>query len=352
VSLEVPHCRAHQGETFRDPSQQFVTDSDLPAKATPKSQSADFNLRKRMMTTKLFILIAGCLIFAACSSTTTTNNTNTNASSNAPATPAPPTSSTAQATPTLDPNAPVKFVFADFPAAATTAKTGDFVLCPSKETIIEMSQPNVKDPIVIYYTSKMIKPGATESEVESLYSGGTYTVPNAYLITIPAGQKAKVGEVLLTWWQTGSGMMRAIVTDASNPSEPTVRYLDRLSDQDKLEKLKPDSFVKLSQLWQPGTSVAIKGGSRLEHSQVLHVGGDKVFVKGWGGKVKLVNKADCTAVPINPQVKAGDKVKAMIFGSFVDATVVSVDEKLGKVVVKQDGQSEEKVIDFGDVMKP
>lgn len=302
-----------------------------------------------MMTTKLFVLIAGSLIFAACSSTTTTNNTNTSANTNAPATPA---ISTAQATPALDPNAPVKFVFADFPAAATTAKPGDYVLCPSKDKIVEMSQPNVKDPYLIYYTSKMIKPGATESEVDSLYSGGPYMVPNAYLITIPAGQKAKVGEVLLTWWQTGSGMMRAIVTDASNPSEPTVRYLERLSDQDKLEKLKPDSFVKLSQLWQPGTSVAIKGGSRLEHSQVLHVGGDKVFVKGWGGKVKLVNKADCTAVPIKPQVKAGDKVKAMIFGSFVDATVVSVDEKLGKVVVKQDGQSEEKSIDFGDVMKP
>ncbi len=306
------------------------------------------------MTTKLLILIAGSLIFAACSSITTTNNTNTSANSNAPATPAPPTSSTAQATPTLDPNAPVKFVFADFPTVATTAKPGDYVLCPSKDKIVEMSQPNVKDPYLIYYTSRMIKPGATESEVESLYSGGPYVVPNAYLITIPAGQKAKVGEVLLTWWQTGSGMQRAIVTDASNPSEPTVRYLDRLTerDEDKLEKLKPDSFVKLSQLWQPGTSVAIKGGSRLEHSQVLHVGGDKVFVKGWGGRVKLVNQADCTAVPIKPQVKAGDKVKVMIFGSFVDATVVSVDEKLGKVVVKQDGQSEEKVIDFGDVMKP
>jgi len=299
------------------------------------------------MPAKLFILIVASLIFGACSSTTTTTNTNTN--SNAPATSA---TSTAKATPTLDPNAPVKFVFADFPATATTAKTGDYVLCPSKEKVMELSQPNVKDPTAIYYTSKMIKPGATESEVESLYSGGTYTLPNAYLITIPAGQKAKVGEVLLTWWQTGSGMHRAIVTDASNPSEPTVRYLDRLSDQDKLEKLKPDSFVKLSQLFEPGTSIAIKGKSELEHSQVLQVGGDKVFVLAWAGKVKLVNKADCTAVPIKPQVKAGDKVKAVIFGSFVDATVVSVDEKLGKVVVKKDGQSEEKVIDFGEVMKP
>jgi hypothetical protein len=43
----------------------------------------------------------------------------------------------------------------------------------------------------------------------------------------------------------------------------------------------------------------------------------------------------------------------MVFGSFSDATVVSVDEKLGKVVVKWTGQDvPAKVVDFGDVMKP
>ncbi|MGZ8843144.1 MAG: hypothetical protein ACXW18_05745 [Pyrinomonadaceae bacterium] len=300
-----------------------------------------------MTTRKLFILIAVSLMFAGCSSTTPTTNTNSNVT--AAATPA---ISKADATPTLDPNAPVKFVFADFPAASTTAKVGDYVLCPSKDKVIEMSQPNVKDPYAIYQPSKMTKPGATESEVEGVYSGGSYMVPNAYLITIPAGQKAKVGDVILTWWQSGSGMQRAIVTDASDPAEPTVRYLGNVSNPDKQEKLKPNTFVRLSQLFQPGTSVAIKTGTQLEHSQVLHVGGDKVFVMAWAGKVKLVNKADCTAVPIKPQVKAGDKVKAMIYGSFKDATVVSVDEKLGKLVVKPDGQSDEKPVVFGDVMKP
>lgn len=297
------------------------------------------------MTGKLSILIAVSLMFAGCSSNTTTTNTNVTAA-------ATPTTSTAQAKATLDPNAPVKFVFADFPAAATTAKVGDYVLCPSKDRVIEMSQPNVNDPYAIYQPSKMTKPGATESEVEGVYSAGTYMVPNAYLITIPAGQKAKVGDIVLTWWQSGSGMQRAIVTDASDPAEPTVRYLGNVSNPDKQEKLKPNTFVGLSQLFQPGTSVAIKAGNQLEHSQVLRVGGDKVFVMAWAGKVKLVNKADCTAVPIKPQVKPGDKVKAMIYGSFKDATVVSVDEKLGKLVVKQDGQSDEKPVVFGDVMKP
>jgi hypothetical protein len=301
-----------------------------------------------MMTTKILILIAWSLLVAACSSTAPTANTNT------PATTATPATSTAQAKPTLDPNAPVKFLFADFPAVATTAKAGDYVLCPSRDKVIEMTQPGEKDPRVIYYTSKMLKPGATESEVQSLYSGGPGMLPNAYLITIPAGQKAKVGDIVLTWWQSGSGMMRAIVTDSSNPAEPTVRYLDRITeaDKDKLEKLKPNSFVKISQPFQPGTSVAVKGDSSgPDHWEVINVGGDKVFAIGFAGKVKLFNKGECTPVPFNPQVKVGDKVKAVIYGSFTNATVVSVDEKLGKVVVKQDGQTEEKPIDFGRVIK-
>ena len=305
------------------------------------------------MTTKLLILVSVSLVLAACSSTAPTNSTNTSTNTNAPA--STPATTAAQAKPTLDPNAPVKFLFADFPAVATNAKAGDYVLCPSREMVVKMSRPEGKDAPTIYYTSKMITPGATESEVQSLYSPGPQKVPNAYLITIPARQKAQVGDVVLTWWQSGSGMMSAIVTDASNPAEPTVRYLATIIDpnKDRIEKLKPNSFVKLSQPFQPGTSVAVKGDSSSpEHWDVIRVAGDKVFVIGFAGRLKLLNKADCTPVPIKPQVKAGDKVRSVIHASFTNATVVSVDEKLGKVVVKQDGQTAEKAIDFGKVMKP
>jgi hypothetical protein len=54
---------------------------------------------------------------------------------------------------------------------------------------------------------------------------------------------------------------------------------------------------------------------------------------------------------LKPQLKAGDKVKVATNGSFTDATVVNVDEKLGKVTVKLQGQSEEKTVAIGDVIK-
>jgi hypothetical protein len=54
---------------------------------------------------------------------------------------------------------------------------------------------------------------------------------------------------------------------------------------------------------------------------------------------------------VKPQVKAGDKVKITISGSATDATVVSVDEKSGKVTVKVEGQKEEKTVAIADIIK-
>jgi sRNA-binding protein len=51
-----------------------------------------------------------------------------------------------------------------------------------------------------------------------------------------------------------------------------------------------------------------------------------------------------------PQYKAGDKVKVKTNGLSSDATVVSVDEKLGKVTVKLSG-GEEKTVALSDVTK-
>ncbi len=63
--------------------------------------------------------------------------------------------------------------------------------------------------------------------------------------------------------------------------------------------------------------------------------------------------ASPAASPVaSAQLKAGDKVKVTINGSSTDATVVSVDEKAGKVTVKVQGQKEEKTVAISAVAKP
>jgi hypothetical protein len=52
-----------------------------------------------------------------------------------------------------------------------------------------------------------------------------------------------------------------------------------------------------------------------------------------------------------PQVKAGDKVKVSNNGTTSEATVVSVDEKLGQVTVKIQGETKEKTVAIGDIIR-
>lgn len=55
--------------------------------------------------------------------------------------------------------------------------------------------------------------------------------------------------------------------------------------------------------------------------------------------------------PVKPQLKAGDKVKITINGSATDATVLSVDEKAGKVTIKVLGEKKDKTVAIADVIK-
>lgn len=257
---------------------------------------------------------------------------------------------------------PGEIPFNGFPTVNTTAKADEVVLCPSYNWIQDAATKGPDKVTFIFYSQKMIAPGDVESEVEFI-SPGKMKVPNAYIIPIPAGQKASVGDIVLTWWQSGSGMNRAIVVEASDPSEPTVRYLDIAYDNPAKsrdgkttigqmdEKLKPNSFVKISSAWEPGTAVAVNDGANRKKAQIIRVAGDKVLAMGFAGSLHVYDKSASTPVPVKPNVKAGDKVKAAIYGNFQNVTVTKVDNRNGRVFVKNEtGDTTEKAVAFGDVM--
>jgi hypothetical protein len=114
------------------------------------------------------------------------------------------------------------------------------------------------------------------------------------------------------------------------------------------EQIKPDTFVVIKNELEPGTSVAI--GSDMKHGQIIRTEGDKVFVKLFAGKTGVFPKSDVKAVSVKPNVKAGDKVKAVWVGKFKDGTVNKTDENIGRVWVKFDNDPKEYVVAFGDVM--
>lgn len=251
----------------------------------------------------------------------------------------------------------VKFPF-DFPTAGTTAKKGERVLVPSYNWLTDAMQKDPKTVTMIWYAQTMEEPGEEMSQIK--FMSDTKKVPNAYIVPIPAGATAKKGDILLTWWQTGSGLQRAIVTDAADPKAPTVRYLDLDYDNPAKsrdgkttigqmeEQIKPDTFAVIKNELEPGTAVSI--GSEMKHGQVIRVEGDKVFVKLFAGRIDVFPKADVKAVPLKPNVKAGDKVKAVFAGKFKDATVSKTDENIGRVWVKFENMPDDNVIAFGDVI--
>jgi hypothetical protein len=315
------------------------------------------------------LIAAACLAFAsitACRSTTTkpaadpakleTANTGS---------PAEPKLSEARP-PTFGPNSSpdtsvaVPFPFPGFPKVATTAKAGDYVLAPSYNWIKDAAEKGTETTSFIWYVQKMSQPDADNSELQFLSE--RKKVPNAYIIAIPPRQSAKKGDIILTWWQTGSGMQRAIVVDDTEPIRPIVRYLDIAFDNPAKardgvttigkmdEKLTPDSFVKLKS-WDAGTSVAVQQGANQRHARVIRVAGNQVLVLE-GSKLKVYPKASCQSLPLVPAVSPGERVKAPRYGqNFAAASVLSIDERHGRVFVKFDGDRESQAIAFGDVWK-
>jgi transcription antitermination factor NusG len=55
---------------------------------------------------------------------------------------------------------------------------------------------------------------------------------------------------------------------------------------------------------------------------------------------------------VKAELKAGDKVKVAKNGSFVDATVVAVDEKAGNVTVRIQGDGKDTTVSLDNVTKP
>jgi len=248
--------------------------------------------------------------------------------------------------------------FKDFPKDAITSNPGDYVLSPSKNW--QEDATNGKENVTfIFYSQKMAEVGAEYSKVDFLSEKGV-EIPNYMIIPIKSGQTAKKGDIVLTWWQSGSGMQRAIVVDDKNPNEPIVNYIDldwdNPSKNDKgvgigqmTEQLKPNSFHVISSEWEAGTTVAVNESGDYKQATVVKVSGDKVLTIGFGGAMKIYAKSDCSPVAVKPSVKVGDMAQAPWVGKYKNLKVEKVDAKMGRVWVDDPYSDDPMVVPFGDV---
>ena len=232
----------------------------------------------------------------------------------------------------------------DYPAVTTTAKAGDYVLVPSKHFVDDAFAKGTDQQTFIFYAARLVEAGKDESKVKTMNNGKDEggveeTIPNSLIIPIHKGDKAKPGDVLLTWWQSGSGMQRSIVVAGGSETEPKVRHLDLPIDNPggaalRDDTLKADSFQKIDGDWAPGKTVAAKDPSGYKFGIITGSTSDKVLVVGFAGRMHVYAKADCVQIPVAPSVKPGDTVFVPHLGAFYKGNVEKVDAAVGRVYTK------------------
>ena len=245
----------------------------------------------------------------------------------------------------------------DFPQGVNLElEEGQTVLSPFTyyPSSVEKGEP-LRKAVLIFYDTTVKKPGEEKSILDKY--NGEVEMPNALIIPIPKKAKAKKGDVVLTWWQSGSGLQRAFVVDDSNPEEPKACYLDltwpdnpespKLVEKRRGEALKPGSFAVLkSGKWQSGAQVAMREDKEWLKGMLIHVEGNKVLVQGLGSKIEAYDKADVRLIPLKEKIKVGDKVWATWASYYRPGYVVTaIDKETGHVYVKNErGNIESKSI--------
>lgn len=233
------------------------------------------------------------------------------------------------------------------------AKEGQTILCPYiYADKIKNNKPNEEDDVYIYYTCKLLSLGDKTSKIET-EGGIEYEIPNTLILPIPEGQTAKKGDIVLTWWQGGSGMQTAIVTDASDPAQPTASFLDlrwSLNDDGTMKetskhgaKLKPNSFFVLK-------DGEVSVGQRIRYPKdgdwadatVVNISGDKALLNGFSSNIIVAKLSDLKPIPYHQNIKPGDEIYGVYVDTFSDGYKVDkVDNTEGRVwVTSSEGKKE------------
>lgn len=231
----------------------------------------------------------------------------------------------------------------------------EYVLYPSNYQSYMEEGKDINNATAIYYKTTIADAGENNTKL----SDKEIRYPNNLLIPIYKDAKAKKGDVVLTWWQSGSGMQRAIVTDDSDPTMPKVHYLDLsfkgdgsgFAENHDNEQLKPNSFVVLKNgEFQQGAPIVVNEDGKKSKGVLVKVDGDKVLYLAFASALKETNKSAVKVIPIKPNYSVGDNVKGVFVGSFSkDYKVTKIDYKIGRVWVKND--NEETVLSILEVMK-
>ena len=213
----------------------------------------------------------------------------------------------------------------DYPVVQTSAEKDQIVLAPSKTTIEELIENGRKDAITIFYKATLYEVGPAESLVQDQFEQ-TYKVPNSLIIPLETDNSVAVGDIVLTWWQGGSGMMQALVTAIDEETGlPTVRYLDKFADQP--ETLASNTFQVLNQTLTPGSRLIAFYDNNYEYATLIHQSNDQALLMGFAGFLHPAQSDNLFPLPAPADLQdlaVDDTIYVPVIGAFTEATITSL----------------------------
>ena len=257
--------------------------------------------------------------------------------------------------PKVPPLAPGNMPF-EFPILEKTdAMSGDKVFSVNMKLVMNAYNAGKKQFGTQYLLATMKTPGSKQSIVTFVSDQPT---PNSGIVRIPKGITAKKGDIVAGKWAVN--MTRGIVTDASNPKAPKVRFIGLSYDNpakadDKKTgigvydyQLKEGEFLVISKPYDPASACALKKGSSYKLMTVFRAHGDRVMGTQFT-RFTSAAKADCLPLPLRPKYKKGTAVWAPWVGTMSKGKITKVD--VGRYLIKFDeSQKGEKMIAFGEVI--
>lgn len=221
----------------------------------------------------------------------------------------------------------------------TGLQQDDYVLTPAKSSIDFMKNKGLDSALFVFYPRLVI--GLTSDSVIVDEIGTRVSIPN--LLVIPFSKNCKVikGDVLLTWWQKGTGMQRAIVLNSDSTYTPTVYYLDNQYSLYSpatdikywMDTLLPNSFLVLRDSVMVGRSALYEDLYYSTFYKIVSSNLDKVVAINWAGSVKVFDKYELELVSFMRSFDKGDSVMVPYYGTYCSGRVKKVWADLGKLTV-------------------
>lgn len=217
--------------------------------------------------------------------------------------------------------------------------SASFVLAPSKSCYDTAITKGIKTSLIVFYPRKFISSKEKYSFLEEI--GDTVLLPDDLIIPLKKNQEVKQGDILLTWWQSGTGMQRAIVLSDKNKLKPVVYYLDNqfyfyYDESDPtfwIDTLKENSYNILQDEWCSGHSIIVEINGVPSYYVIINSNENKVLALSWSGLLEVFDKKNCKPIPLNQNFVKGDSILAPYLGTYTKGIVRSTFKEIGKMKV-------------------